>query len=84
MAPTPPRIQIFHACRCGWKRYITNQPQWMWKKIDHPLYGDVTNMEAAELDVSYHYCPEYRKAILRSPRGQSPLKVNYEQARKVA
>ena len=78
------RVQILYRHHCGWERYVTSTAEWQWTPIEHPLYGTVTNQEAAELDISYHYCTDYLRARRRSPRSRADLKVNYDNAKDVA
>jgi hypothetical protein len=73
-----PRISTLHVCeyRCGWKRDITDTTAWQEQKIDHPRYGEVTNLFAAECDINDHNCGTYLAAKDRSPRAHEK-KVNY-------
>jgi hypothetical protein len=61
-----PHVALLHECyNCGWKRYITDTADWRAKKIDHPQYGPVSQMEAANLDVADHDCREHLLSVER-------------------
>jgi hypothetical protein len=75
---SPPRVAVLHTCGCGWKRYITDTPEWRWALTDHPLYGVITQYNAAMLDVQLHDCYQNMLAMKKSPRSHAEKVVDYE------
>lgn len=53
---------------CGWYRDYTNRPEWMVRKIDHPIYGSVTEETLVQLEILDHDCIETANARLRHNR----------------
>jgi hypothetical protein len=49
---------------CGWYRVATHLTRW----YDHPIYGRVSNSQAARLDTLHHNCVTYREAVTRIQR----------------
>lgn len=50
---------------CGWHREFTKTDEWLHTIITHPLYGEVSNEMAAQLDILSHDCIETANARLR-------------------
>lgn len=56
------------SCRwnCGFTRSFSIDPQKANQIIEHPIWGLVTNRQAAHLDMKSHSCWEYAKALNRA------------------
>lgn len=51
---------------CGWTRSFHVKPASRANDvIDHPIWGLVTNYQAAQLDIENHDCKAYKAAITR-------------------
>lgn len=44
---------------CGWYRDYTNTQGWKMAKYVHPVWGYVTQLQAAQKDIESHSCGSY-------------------------
>lgn len=53
---------------CGWYRDYSENPDWLYARIVHPVWGAVSNRQGARLDILNHDCNAHWVAQARITR----------------